>query len=268
MPDEGHHERMVSVQGLRLFVREQGDGHPLLLINGLGADSGNWEYPEQILARRSRTIVFDSPGTGRSETPLLPAPCRHSPASSQACSTRWVTGGSTSSASPSEAPLPSSSRRTPRIVFGGSRSSRPSAAGEGQPANRRLSAVWQRTTTQSQTRSDTPTSCGPWPHGRACRGCDRSQPPRSSSPARTTCSSHPRTPCSSHVRSRMRACISFPGPSTSTYSAHRVRARGCWRSSSPPSRWNHPRRGRPGCPRPTTSGVLQPELAFLYACVI
>jgi pimeloyl-ACP methyl ester carboxylesterase len=72
MPDEGHHERMVSVQGLRLFVREQGDGHPLLLINGLGAASRTWKYPEQILARRSRTIVFDSPGTGRSETPLLP----------------------------------------------------------------------------------------------------------------------------------------------------------------------------------------------------
>jgi len=63
---------MISVQGLRLFVREQGDGYPLLLINGLGADSSMWEHAEQILAGRSRTIVFDSPGTGRSETPVLP----------------------------------------------------------------------------------------------------------------------------------------------------------------------------------------------------
>jgi pimeloyl-ACP methyl ester carboxylesterase len=72
MPDAGRIEKMISVQGLRLFVREQGEGHPLLLINGLGADSRTWKHPEQILARGSRTIVFDSPGTGRSETPLLP----------------------------------------------------------------------------------------------------------------------------------------------------------------------------------------------------
>jgi pimeloyl-ACP methyl ester carboxylesterase len=65
-------EKMVSVQGLKLFVREQGNGHPLLLINGLGADSQMWEHAEEILSGASRTIVFDSPGTGRSETPMLP----------------------------------------------------------------------------------------------------------------------------------------------------------------------------------------------------
>ena len=31
-----------------------------------------WGHAERILAASSRTIVFDSPGTGRSETPLLP----------------------------------------------------------------------------------------------------------------------------------------------------------------------------------------------------
>jgi pimeloyl-ACP methyl ester carboxylesterase len=65
-------EKMISAQGLKLFVREQGNGHPLLLINGLGADSQMWEHAEVILAVASRTIVFDSPGTGRSETPMLP----------------------------------------------------------------------------------------------------------------------------------------------------------------------------------------------------
>jgi len=29
-------DRYVTVRGLRLYVREQGDGHPLLLINGTG----------------------------------------------------------------------------------------------------------------------------------------------------------------------------------------------------------------------------------------
>jgi len=62
----------VTAQGLKLFVREQGAGHPLLMINGIGTDSEMWGHAERVLARSSRTIVFDCPGTGRSETPLLP----------------------------------------------------------------------------------------------------------------------------------------------------------------------------------------------------
>ena len=79
--------------------------------------------PERILARRSRTIVFDSPGTGQSETPLLlrfrsAALARivtslldalgHRPSTS---SVFGLLGG---------APLPSSSQRTPHAGFGGS----------------------------------------------------------------------------------------------------------------------------------------------------
>lgn len=65
-------ERELRAHGLRLFVRERGEGHPLLLINGLGADTARWGRTEETLARRSRTIAFDSPGTGRSGLPLLP----------------------------------------------------------------------------------------------------------------------------------------------------------------------------------------------------
>jgi len=72
MPTSAPSSKMIRVQGLNLFVREQGAGHPLVMINGLGADSQMWDHAEQILSTRSRTIVFDSPGTGRSETPLLP----------------------------------------------------------------------------------------------------------------------------------------------------------------------------------------------------
>jgi pimeloyl-ACP methyl ester carboxylesterase len=65
-------ERTVTAGGLRLFVREQGAGYPLLMINGIGANTEMWGPAEEILARGSRTIAFDCPGTGRSETSFLP----------------------------------------------------------------------------------------------------------------------------------------------------------------------------------------------------
>jgi pimeloyl-ACP methyl ester carboxylesterase len=67
-------ERYVTVRGLRLYVREQGEGHPLLLINGLGGHADMWGPAEARLAETSRTIVFDAPGTGRSSTSPVPIP--------------------------------------------------------------------------------------------------------------------------------------------------------------------------------------------------
>src|SRR4051794_23600963 len=65
-------ETTLSAGGLRLFVREQGDGYPLLMLNGIGANTDMWGPAERILARASLTITLDCPGTGRSETSLLP----------------------------------------------------------------------------------------------------------------------------------------------------------------------------------------------------
>jgi pimeloyl-ACP methyl ester carboxylesterase len=64
-------ERSVEVSGIRLHVRESGDGHPLLLINGIGAHIDMWASMEQALPG-TRLIAFDAPGTGRSATPFLP----------------------------------------------------------------------------------------------------------------------------------------------------------------------------------------------------
>jgi pimeloyl-ACP methyl ester carboxylesterase len=66
--------RTVSVRGLEIFVRERGRGFPLLIINGIGANVDMLVATETALARESRTIVFDAPGTGRSSTPILPLP--------------------------------------------------------------------------------------------------------------------------------------------------------------------------------------------------
>jgi poly(3-hydroxyoctanoate) depolymerase len=64
-------ERELRIRGLRLHVRECGDGPPLLLVNGIGAHVGMWRPLETTLPD-VRVISYDAPGTGRSETPLYP----------------------------------------------------------------------------------------------------------------------------------------------------------------------------------------------------
>jgi pimeloyl-ACP methyl ester carboxylesterase len=62
----------VTARGLELYVRERGDGAPLLLLNGIGGNADMWGTLEDRLAAVARTIVFDAPGAGRSQTPRLP----------------------------------------------------------------------------------------------------------------------------------------------------------------------------------------------------
>ena len=64
-------ERAVELSGIRLCVRERGDGDPLLLINGIGAHLDMWASLERALPQ-TRLIAFDAPGTGRSGTPFVP----------------------------------------------------------------------------------------------------------------------------------------------------------------------------------------------------
>ena len=61
-----YRDRTVSFWGLRLFVRESGDGYPLLLINGAGWNVEMWSRSQERLAAVARTISFDAPGMGRS----------------------------------------------------------------------------------------------------------------------------------------------------------------------------------------------------------
>jgi pimeloyl-ACP methyl ester carboxylesterase len=67
-------DRRLDIGGLRLAVRERGDGHPLLLVNGLGGNVDMWSPAQDRLAERARTIAFDAPGTGRSQTARMPMP--------------------------------------------------------------------------------------------------------------------------------------------------------------------------------------------------
>jgi len=63
----------ISWQGQRVHVSVTGEGEPLLLMAGLGANTEMWtpfvkHFPE------NRIIRFDAPGTGRSTTPPFPIP--------------------------------------------------------------------------------------------------------------------------------------------------------------------------------------------------
>lgn len=62
---------LLSLHGLRVAMRVQGKGDPLLLINGMTRPQQSWD---PLVAQLSgRTVVsFDAPGVGASPTPMLP----------------------------------------------------------------------------------------------------------------------------------------------------------------------------------------------------
>jgi poly(3-hydroxyoctanoate) depolymerase len=74
VPTEAGEERLVSFNGFGIFVRERGDGYPLLMINGLGGNLEMWNVTQSRLSAHARTIAFDAPGMGRSRATPVPLP--------------------------------------------------------------------------------------------------------------------------------------------------------------------------------------------------
>ena len=58
-----------TVNGIRIYYEEQGEGFPLLLIQGLGYPSGLWFLQIPEFARSFRTITFDNRGVGKTDRP-------------------------------------------------------------------------------------------------------------------------------------------------------------------------------------------------------
>ena len=69
-------ETTLSTRGAELFVRERGEGRPLLMINGLGGNVEMWGTAEERLSTFATTIVFDAPGSGRSPALSWPVSIR------------------------------------------------------------------------------------------------------------------------------------------------------------------------------------------------
>jgi pimeloyl-ACP methyl ester carboxylesterase len=64
-------EQDRRIAGMRLRLRVVGHGHPVLLLNGVGAHMAMWGPLEQALDG-FQLIEFDAPGTGRSGRPPYP----------------------------------------------------------------------------------------------------------------------------------------------------------------------------------------------------
>jgi len=59
----------LSVNGVRLYYEERGEGAPILCIHGAGGSSLPWTDAAEKLARRGRAIVYDRRGCARSDRP-------------------------------------------------------------------------------------------------------------------------------------------------------------------------------------------------------
>src|SRR6266700_4182599 len=60
---------LADVGEFRVYYEERGEGEPVLLINGLGADHRGWHFQTEALESWFRVIVFDNPGVGQTTGP-------------------------------------------------------------------------------------------------------------------------------------------------------------------------------------------------------
>ncbi len=61
----------ITIHGLQVAMQVQGEGDPLLLINGMTRPLRSWDPFIQELHGR-KVVSFDAPGVGASPTPVLP----------------------------------------------------------------------------------------------------------------------------------------------------------------------------------------------------
>ena len=59
----------ADVEGYRVYVEEHGEGDPVLLVAGLGADTTAWALQTAYLLRFYRVILLDNPGVGQTTGP-------------------------------------------------------------------------------------------------------------------------------------------------------------------------------------------------------
>lgn len=63
---------MLKVDDISIYYEIHGQGEPLLLINGLGAEISEFRFLVEQLARDHKVIAFDNRGSGQSDKPDIP----------------------------------------------------------------------------------------------------------------------------------------------------------------------------------------------------
>jgi len=62
----------VKVDGIEIFYQLQGEGDPLVLLMGFGADGNTWEKHLKDYKKHFRCIIIDNRGVGKSGQPMGP----------------------------------------------------------------------------------------------------------------------------------------------------------------------------------------------------
>lgn len=62
----------VRIGDINVYYEIHGEGQPLLLIAGLGADVSSWAFQVPAFSARYRVIAFDNRGVGRTDAPDRP----------------------------------------------------------------------------------------------------------------------------------------------------------------------------------------------------
>ena len=205
-------EAFVEVSGLRLRVGRHGEGPPLLLITGIGANLDMWAPLERLLPGRE-LVAFDAPGVGLSQRPSRPLrmgglsrivrelmdvlALERADRARLLVRRRARAGVGATGAGPG-APARALRHRARPGRDAAQANGRPDAREPGallppataralDPAHRRRPhgarsrACWPSTPARAshtrRTCSATPTSSTPRPAGRACRGCAASRTP-------------------------------------------------------------------------------------------
>jgi len=63
---------LVTLNSMSMYYREEGDGFPVVLMNGLGSDHRGWSQQIEALRTRFRCIAFDNRDVGRSDRAQAP----------------------------------------------------------------------------------------------------------------------------------------------------------------------------------------------------
>ena len=59
----------VKVKDIQLYYEVRGQGEPLVLIMGLGANANGWDMQTPTFSREFQVVAFDNRGSGRSDKP-------------------------------------------------------------------------------------------------------------------------------------------------------------------------------------------------------